>query len=433
MKKGIIYFLEKWWLPLSIIILLMIVEIYFGNYIVHLRPIEIMMEFFFVLSIIAIISSIFYQFISKRWLKGLLSIFMFLSVLGLFGFISLFTNSDDGFADNLKIPHNIEINDTTSWKSKVCHHKNLYQDYILNSLKAKESYTSRISAILTSLNRLNLDNKEVLLRYLSTNPSWRVFTERGYKYATRRWNYNGNWIYTLNGYYTNFEFYLFGKGDTIPQFQNRFTIGLSNKKWIRNLRSSTEIRIADTKDVNISSGNNLNGSMVILEGDNILVEIFDQSSRRDRIMTQAAIDYSEAEFNKILVNPTFENIKQILPDSSIRCGKLNFELHNSIQPGIYEYEIWVNPQESGMVYLKAYEITKNIPLSAESLKQSTNEWVGWSDNSQELFYSNSNFTIYEGDWGKPYAARFELWFVPDSGKPERILLEKNFKIEGWQR
>ena len=44
------------------------------------------------------------------------------------------------------------------------------------------------------------------------------------------------------------------------------------------------------------------------------------------------------------------------------------------------------------------------------------------------------FTIYEGHWGKPYAARFELWFVSDnSGGQEKKLLEKNYKIEGWQR
>jgi hypothetical protein len=41
--------------------------------------------------------------------------------------------------------------------------------------------------------------------------------------------------------------------------------------------------------------------------------------------------------------------------------------------------------------------------------------------------------IYEGDWGKPYAARFEVWFTPDAGGPERKLAERIFKIEGWQR
>jgi hypothetical protein len=43
------------------------------------------------------------------------------------------------------------------------------------------------------------------------------------------------------------------------------------------------------------------------------------------------------------------------------------------------------------------------------------------------------FTIYEGDWGKPYSARFEIWFIPDNGGKERKLVEKNYKVEGWQR
>jgi hypothetical protein len=38
-----------------------------------------------------------------------------------------------------------------------------------------------------------------------------------------------------------------------------------------------------------------------------------------------------------------------------------------------------------------------------------------------------------GDWGMPYAARFEVWFAPESGGADRKLLEKVFKIEGWQK
>jgi hypothetical protein len=86
-----------------------------------------------------------------------------------------------------------------------------------------------------------------------------------------------------------------------------------------------------------------------------------------------------------------------------------------------------------MIYLKAYEITNENRLSASDFKKYSNEWIGWSDDPSQLFFSNTHFTIYEGDWGKPYAARFEVWFVPDSGGPERKMIEKNFKIEGWQR
>lgn len=57
----------------------------------------------------------------------------------------------------------------------------------------------------------------------------------------------------------------------------------------------------------------------------------------------------------------------------------------------------------------------------------------WSTDISEKFGAKAGFTIYEGDWGKPYAARFEVWFKPDSGKQERKIAERIFKIEGWQR
>jgi hypothetical protein len=114
-------------------------------------------------------------------------------------------------------------------------------------------------------------------------------------------------------------------------------------------------------------------------------------------------------------------------------GSATFELYNSFQPGIYDSHVWANPGEPGMVYLKAFEITRDYQLSKSRLSRDSNERIGWSDDPNELFASKTHFTIREGDWGQPYAARFELWFVPDSGAPERKLLEKNFKIEGWMR
>jgi hypothetical protein len=59
--------------------------------------------------------------------------------------------------------------------------------------------------------------------------------------------------------------------------------------------------------------------------------------------------------------------------------------------------------------------------------------MAWSTNATERFGAKAGFTIYEGDWGKPYAARFEVWFKPDAGGAERKLAERTFKIEGWQR
>ena len=58
----------------------------------------------------------------------------------------------------------------------------------------------------------------------------------------------------------------------------------------------------------------------------------------------------------------------------------------------------------------------------------------YSGNTTEHdFAQDFGFTIYEGDWGKPYAARIEVWFRPDSGRTERKLMERVCKIEGWMR
>ena len=141
-----------------------------------------------------------------------------------------------------------------------------------------------------------------------------------------------------------------------------------------------------------------------------------------------------------------QNIKIYLPsDTNFYAKKLdtipNFQLYNSFQPGLYSYSIWTKRIDSGFCYLKAYEVTHNDPLSFDRLKERSKIKVYNSSDTISKFritaeenYSSENiFTIYEGDWGKPYAARFELWFVPSNGGQERKLVEKNFKIEGWMR
>ena len=102
--------------------------------------------------------------------------------------------------------------------------------------------------------------------------------------------------------------------------------------------------------------------------------------------------------------------------------------------GVYTADIFCNPGEPGTIYLKAFEITENIPLSAYRLRNK-NEIVGFSDDLEnEQFFSQLQFTIYEGDWGQFYGMRLEVWFIPDApGGTECKLLEDNFLIEGWMR
>lgn len=121
------------------------------------------------------------------------------------------------------------------------------------------------------------------------------------------------------------------------------------------------------------------------------------------------------------------------PPDEIRQDRASLDLWNSFQPGIYHYEVWANPGEPGRIYLKAFEVTKGTALSVHSLKERTLKQVDWSKEPSEMFCATAEFTVYEGDWGKPYAGRFEVWFIPNSGQPQRKLMERVFKIEGWQR
>lgn len=109
-------------------------------------------------------------------------------------------------------------------------------------------------------------------------------------------------------------------------------------------------------------------------------------------------------------------------------------LRNGLQPGIYIAQYQFNPGEPGTVYLKAYEITNNFRLSKYELKKRSQAFLNGSQEPETICDARSSeFTIYEGDWGDDYAARFEVWFQPQQGGHERKILEKNYKIQGWMR
>lgn len=125
---------------------------------------------------------------------------------------------------------------------------------------------------------------------------------------------------------------------------------------------------------------------------------------------------------------------EIRPDSILQLDRkeFDFQIYKSFQPGLYEYDVWIGEIDTGTVYLKVYEITKNDRLSRKSAKKRSSIKVGNTTNEIKRFGTQNHFTIHEGEWGKPYAARFEVWYKPYSGK-EKKLTEKNYKIEGWMR
>lgn len=103
------------------------------------------------------------------------------------------------------------------------------------------------------------------------------------------------------------------------------------------------------------------------------------------------------------------------------------------QGGLYEADVWCNPGGPGTVYLRVFEITRGTELSRHRLPGRTRRDALYDADPAKMLHHRMDFTIYEGNWGQHYGARFELWFRPSDGRPERKLLERNYRVEGWMR
>lgn len=98
------------------------------------------------------------------------------------------------------------------------------------------------------------------------------------------------------------------------------------------------------------------------------------------------------------------------------------------QPGYYKYYVNFQSKENGYLYIKAYEITTNDPLSTELIKDRSKIMVKTLGKN---FYSGT-FTIYEGDGGDFYCARIEIWYKPDGGNEYKVN-QKNYIVNGKER
>lgn len=381
-----------------------------------------------------------FNLVRRQWKTGILHLLAMpvgvVAVGGVLFFMmmsSMMGPSDDGFADSLVIPPDLVVAEPLGRaEARPGPDDDSFQRAMLDALSIPGGDDPTIVASCPALTQLRQNHPDVLARYLRCSSAWRVFTEDNNLFATRRWVVGDARQFTLHGYYTRHNLDMF-RNSKIPEFQSRTTLGLSGKSWWRGNADTTWLSAGDSAPLRLSTGNQMHESHCVVSVGDIVVEIFEQSQAKERRLTKAALEQIEAELTPLAAQPTEKTLRACLPADSLRIGDPALELRNSFQPGLYDAYVWINPGEPGMVYLQAYEATQGTPLSANRLKESSNEWVGWSDNPEELFLSNTHFSIYEGDWGKPYAARFEVWFVPDSGAPERKLLEKVFKIEGWQR
>ncbi len=442
MKRILTLYFASWWLPAFVYICLL------GGFTVtaipRLKPLAFVANVLFCLAGLAflgVIAASIWNLIKKRWVIGIINTFLVsgcgaatIYVFGFLMFASMFGPTEDGFADKLTIPEGIAIAEPDLDAGIAMDMNNAkgtdeLQSMVRNALAIPGSDVTEFTPDMPSLRRASTDNAKRFRDYLEATPDWHVFTEQGNRFAARRWSYGGIPRNTLHGYISEFG--------NDSGFQTRCLICLDRKQWSRYSVQHVE---EGTKPVKpkMSRGNDLYESRVMINCGGVWVEIFEQSNRPERRVTKATVIILEKEFSDFERDP-----KAALARARRRSRELAsrlafkdghpFRLIAGTQPGIYEVLYSLNPGEPGSVYLKAFEVTKGTPLSVDRLERASKTRMIWSSEPSERFGAKSGFTIYEGDWGKPYAARFEVWFEPDSGKTDRKLAERIFKIEGWQR
>lgn len=348
-------------------------------------------------------------------------------------FSALFNDEPDAFGKDIVIPADMEVSEPVDLFDEP---DGPASDELTSSIVA--AFTTlgapgtapRISTDLKILDEFATANRGKLIRHLSASPRWFVTEEVGKPYAYRRLAIAEKWENSLNGYYSSF--------DVAPsinsRFQTRIIIGFDGPVFGSPFgkvlttapvgSGEVPIRVVDDRDAHQGKE-----SYFLLKSARASVEIFEQSSLDARPITQLALAEIKRELESALALPA----TAASPPPVSTSNKPEIQLARGMQGGIYQLRAFVNPGEAGRTYLKVFEATRSTPLSAARIKPRSTARIGWSADPRDQFRYLSEITVYEGDWGTFYPGRFELWFIPDSGKPERKLVDRIFRIEGWMR
>lgn len=429
-------YFNSWWLPAFVYLCLLVSSI-----ILWLMPwetLQVLAYILFGLSFVAylgLIAASIANFIRKRWLNGIANLMLFLVIGVIFGLVfgSLIfgaSQMQDGFADNLAIPEGIEIAEPERVKSNPEHaHIDEFQASIRNALAVPGNGNPEFTPAMPSLRRASTDHYQAFVEYVEASPDWHVFTERKNSFVARRWSYAGEPRNELYGSIAEFG--------GPPRFQTQCLLSLDRKQWsrqpVQTVQEGNEPVVAK-----ISPAYKSQESRVNIESGGVWVQVLEQSDDPERRITKATLASLEQEFSLFVENPA-----AALNAARARSRELarlvagedghSFRLIEAGDPGQYDVAYSLNPGEPGFVYLKAFEVTHETPLSVGHLKARSKTRMSWSLEPAERFWAKESVTIFEGDWGKPYAARFEVWFDPDSGQADRKLARRVYKIEGWQR
>ena len=284
-------------------------------------------------------------------------------------------NDGDGFADNLKIPEGLQLTEPEPYDHNKPERKFEDDELFAKSLaNPQPNYREMIKQLAPRFRKLFSTKHDLAIAYFRKNPLWSV----------------GEYVGETNGEVLNRAFWA---GDQFATLEVITAVlpkaGLPKASY--NAKAGCKSPKAGWYALAVEFG----------------AELDKLEKLKD-----------ESEIDAVLPHP-----KKYNPP------KADFKLIDGMQGGIYKYQATVNVDEDGDVYLRAYEVTKGTRLSADRMRQRTTEKI--IGKGEHTIGVGKEFTIYEGDWGKFYAARLEIWFVPANGGKPRKLKEKLFKVQGW--
>jgi len=345
-----------------------------------------------------------------------------LSAVGLVYRAGLYRIADDPAADDPNVPWAI-------WPWEPWHAEGMatddgFENALREAAAAAGTDDPTVTAKVAALTELREQQPDLLWRYLASSAAWRVYEDRGKRLARRRLKVGPSWQEPPQGYYTNGTIGPYEPGGAMT-WQFRLELGWDGQlvSWQPGLALAhgQAARAVVGRDDYFGEGGLWRSDCGFAAGKSVLA-VIEQSQTPGRRLTEATLRYLEQELRPLVDKPTLETLRANLPHGSVEPGEASLVVGQDAS----DYLVWsrVNPGEPGRVYVQRGSDSQPGSWDEEIGPPDTNEWVGWSDDPTELFLSCALVKGYRERWDPPFVEHFSLWFHPDSGGPDRKLLER---------
>jgi hypothetical protein len=163
--------------------------------------------------------------------------------------------------------------------------------------------------------------------------------------------------------------------------------------------------------------------LVVRSAAPVAVEIMEESMDTSRDTTRRLLREVSAELAKALKGT--EQIRKqgflpgVTPKPSITAGPAVLKVEPAPAAGAWHLVGYVNPAMPGLTYARLLDASGK-PLAPEVVRDQTLETTGWSTDAKRRFFFNSQVRLPAGT---PTPASAQLWFQPESGAPEKKVLE----------